>query len=349
MQNLQPFHTFHIAAKAHQIIEAQSVEQLQQAWHQAQAENLPVLFLGQGSNMLFLADFKGVVIVNRLQGITHTQDDAFHFLHVKGGENWHHLVEWSLTQGIYGLENLALIPGCAGSAPIQNIGAYGVEFKDVCDYVDVLHLDSGASFRLTEKECDFGYRDSIFKHRYQQGYVITAVGLKLAKNWQPVLKYGSLVEFDPTKVTAKQIFDEVCHIRQSKLPNPDEFGNAGSFFKNPVVSAAQFTAIQKLAENIPHFPQPNGSIKLAAGWLIDQCGLKGFQIGGAAVHEKQALVLINKGNATGQDMVNLAHHVRQTVAEKFGVYLQPEVRFIGENGEVDSEKTISSFYTRKAT
>lgn len=341
MQNLQPFHTFHLPVSACEIIEAQSVEQLQQAWLKAKSENLPVLFLGQGSNMLFLEDFQGMVIINRLLGIEHQQDEDFHYLHVKGGENWHQLVKWSLQQGIQGLENLALIPGCAGSAPIQNIGAYGVEFKDVCDYVEVLNLNTQESFRLKADECEFGYRESIFKHRYQQGYVITAVGLKLAKNWQPVLKYGSLVDFDPRTVTAQQIFEEVCHIRQSKLPNPDEFGNAGSFFKNPVVSAAQFEQIEKQFKNLPHFPQADGTVKLAAGWLIDQCGLKGFQIGGAAVHEKQALVLINKQQATGQDVLHLAHHVRQTVAQKFGVNLQPEVRFIGANGEVESEKAIA--------
>lgn len=341
MQSLQPFHTFHIPVNAHKIIEINTLDQLKQAWAEAKAQNRPVLFLGQGSNMLFLEDFNGVVLINRLLGINHEEDDLFHYLHVNGGENWHQLVAWSLEQGMNGLENLALIPGCAGSAPIQNIGAYGVEFKDFCHYVDVLNLESGELFRLNSTECEFGYRESIFKHRYQKGYVITAIGLKLAKNWQPVLKYGSLVNFDPQRITAKQIFDEVCQIRQSKLPNPDEWGNAGSFFKNPVVSATQFATIQKQAENIPHFPQADGSVKLAAGWLIDQCHLKGYQIGGAAVHEKQALVLINKANASGDDVVQLARHVRKTVAEKFGVFLQPEVRFIAANGEVDSEKAIA--------
>ena len=341
MQSLQPFHSFHINVNALEIIEAQSLEQLKQAWAHAKSQNLPVLFLGQGSNMLFLEDFHGVVILNRLFGITHKQDENFHYLHVMGGENWHNLVQWTLEQNIKGLENLALIPGCAGSAPIQNIGAYGVEFKDVCDYVDVLNLATQEQFRLNAQECDFGYRESIFKHHYLDGYVITAVGLKLAKNWQPVLKYGSLVEFNPQSVTANQVFEEVCRIRQSKLPNPDETGNAGSFFKNPVVSAEHFSAIKKQAENLPHFPQADGTVKLAAGWLIDQCNLKGFQIGGAAVHEKQALVLINKDNATGEDVIKLARHIRQTVADKFGVYLQPEVRFIGSIGEVNSEEAIA--------
>ena len=162
MQSLQPFHTFNIPANAREIIEATSIEQIQQAWQKAQAENLSVLFLGQGSNMLFLEDFQGVVIVNRLSGIQHTEDSDYHYLHVNGGENWHQLVEWSLSQGMGGLENLALIPGCAGSAPIQNIGAYGVEFKDVCDYVDVLNLNTGEQFRLQASECEFGYRESIF-------------------------------------------------------------------------------------------------------------------------------------------------------------------------------------------
>ena len=162
MQSLQPFHTFNIPANAREIIEATSIEQIQQAWQKAQAEKLPVLFLGQGSNMLFLEDFQGMVIVNRLSGIQHTEDSDYHYLHVNGGENWHQLVEWSLSQGINGLENLALIPGCAGSAPIQNIGAYGVEFKDVCNYVDVLNLNSGEQFRLQANECEFGYRESIF-------------------------------------------------------------------------------------------------------------------------------------------------------------------------------------------
>ncbi|OOF57264.1 UDP-N-acetylmuramate dehydrogenase [Rodentibacter myodis] len=341
MQSLQPFHTFHLAVSAREIIEAQNIEQILQIWKRAKSENLPVLFLGQGSNMLFLEDFNGIVIINRLRGITHTQDEHFHYLHVNGGENWHNLVQWSLQQGIYGLENLALIPGCAGSAPIQNIGAYGVEFKDVCHYVDVLDLTSGESFRLTTAQCEFGYRESIFKHRYQSGYVVTAVGLKLAKNWQPILKYGTLVNFDPQRVTAQQVFDEVCHIRRSKLPNPDELGNAGSFFKNPIVSAEKFIELQKQVENLPHFPQSDGSVKLAAGWLIDQCRLKGFQIGGAAVHKQQALVIINQENATGKDVVELARHIRKAVAEKFGVYLQPEVRFMGASGEVDSEQTIA--------
>ena len=341
MQSLQPFHTFHIDAKAQQIIEATSIDELSQAWRQAKAAGLPVLLLGSGSNMLFLADFQGCVIVNKLQGIKHQEDADFHYLHVAGGENWHQLIEWALAQQIAGLENLALIPGVAGSAPIQNIGAYGLEFKDVCDYVDVLNLQSGEVFRLTRDECQFGYRDSIFKHQYREGFAVVAVGLKLAKAWQPILKYGSLTAFDAATVTPQEVFAEVCKIRREKLPDPQLLGNAGSFFKNPVISKEQFAKIQAKYPTIPHYPQADGQVKLAAGWLIDNCHLKGQQVGAAAVHEKQALVLVNLGTATSADVVALAALVRQTVAEKFAVYLAPEVRFMGAQAEVDAVAAIS--------
>ncbi|HHW7519335.1 TPA: UDP-N-acetylmuramate dehydrogenase [Mannheimia haemolytica] len=336
--SLTPFHTFHLPAKATQIIEFTTVEQLLSEWQKAFNAQLPILILGQGSNVLFLEDFDGVVLVNKLKGITHHEDEHFHYLHVQGGENWHELVKWTLAHNIAGIENLALIPGVAGSAPIQNIGAYGVEFEQVCDFVEVLNLRSGELFKLSKSECKFGYRESVFKHQYRDEFAIISVGLKLAKAWKPVLSYGSLAQLNPETVTPIQIFDEVCAVRSSKLPNPDEFGNAGSFFKNPVISNEQFAPIQAKFPAIPHYPQADGTVKLAAGWLIDQTGLKDLQIGGAAVHTQQALVLINKENATGQDVLALAKTVRQRVKEKFGVEIQPEVRFIGKNGEVDSEK-----------
>lgn len=337
MQSLTPFHTFHLPAKAQQIIAIESKEQLIAEWQKAQQQNLPVLLLGQGSNVLFLADFEGVVLRNQIKGISHREDDHFHYLHVQGGENWHELVKWTLARQMAGLENLALIPGCAGTAPIQNIGAYGVEFEKVCDFVEVVNLRSGETFTLNREQCQFGYRESIFKHQYADGYAIVSVGLKLAKAWQPVLTYGSLTQFDPNSVTPQQVFDEVCAVRSSKLPNPDEFGNAGSFFKNPVVDFAKFSQIQTAYPTIPNYPQADGSVKLPAGWLIDQCHLKGVQIGGAAVHTQQALVLINKAGAIGEDVLKLATEVRRQVREKFGVDIHPEVRFIGKQGEVDSE------------
>lgn len=338
MQNLTPFHTFHLPASARKIVVVTAVEQWLTEWRAAQAENQPVLLLGQGSNVLFVEDFEGVVLCNAVKGIEAREDDQFHYLHVQGGENWHALVQWTLERGIGGLENLALIPGCVGSAPIQNIGAYGVEFEQFCDFVEVLNLHDGEVFRLDREACQFGYRESVFKQGYRDGYVIISVGLKLPKAWQPRLNYGSLSELDPTTVTPLQIFEEVCAVRRAKLPDPNEVGNAGSFFKNPVVSFAQFHAIQTAYPQLPHYPQADGYVKLPAGWLIDQCQLKGRQVGGAAVHTQQALVLINRAEASGQDVLALAKLVRSTVRERFGVDLHPEVRFIGRLGEIDSEQ-----------
>jgi len=336
--SLTPFHTFHLAANASKIIAFSSAKQLLSEWQTAVQHHQPVLILGQGSNVIFLDDFDGCVLINKLKGIAHHEDEQFHYLHVQGGENWHELVKWTLENDIAGLENLALIPGVAGSAPIQNIGAYGVEFERVCDFVEVLNLRTGEIFRLNKQACQFGYRESVFKHQYKDEFAILSVGMKLAKAWQPVLSYGSLTQFDPQRVTPQQVFDEVCAVRSAKLPNPDEFGNAGSFFKNPVIDVAKFAQIQTAYPNIPNYPQADGTVKLAAGWLIDQCELKGFRLGGAAVHEKQALVLINKQAATGSDVVALAKEVRRRVREKFGVELHPEVRFMGRNGEVNSEE-----------
>lgn len=335
--SLHPYHTFHLNVNADCIVEVRSSAQLLAEWQSAQLQQQPVLLLGQGSNVLFLEDFAGKVLINKLHGIDHREDQQNHYLHIAGGESWHNLVQWSLARGIAGLENLALIPGCVGSAPIQNIGAYGIEFEQVCDFVDVLNLNTGETFRLDRTQCEFGYRDSIFKHQYQHGFAIIAVGLTLPKAWKPVLTYGSLATLDPNTVTPQQIFDEVCALRSSKLPDPNEFGNAGSFFKNPIIDFAKSPLFSPPCHAIPHYPQPDGSVKLPAGWLIEQCQLKGFQLGGAAVHTKQALVLINKDHATGQDVLALAKTVRRHVREKFGVELHPEVRFIGKTGEVDSE------------
>lgn len=339
--SLKPFNTFGIQANASSIVIAETVQQLKDAWSETVAANMPVLILGEGSNVLFLEDYSGTVIINRISGIEVTEEnDAWH-LHVGAGENWHHLVENTLQQGMPGLENLALIPGCAGSSPIQNIGAYGVELKNVCHYVDCVDLISGEMHRLDNSQCQFGYRDSIFKHEYQNHYAIIAVGLRLPKQWQPVLSYGDLARLDAENVTPQEVFDAVCHMRMTKLPDPRVNGNAGSFFKNPVVDAEQAAVLLAAFTNIPHYPQPDGSIKLAAGWLIDQCQLKGYKVGGATVHQQQALVLINESGASSLDVVGLAHLVRQRVGEKFNVWLEPEVRFIGTSGEVSAVETIA--------
>ena len=339
--SLKPWNTFGIERFAKTIVRAETEQQLLSAWQTAAAAGEPTLILGEGSNVLFLNDYAGTVILNRIMGIEVSDTPEAWRLHVGAGENWHQLVQFTLQHAMPGLENLALIPGCAGSSPIQNIGAYGVELQRVCEYVDCIELESGRKQRLSAAECRFGYRDSIFKHEYQDRYAIVAIGLSLAKTWQPVLSYGDLTRLDPQTVTPQQVFDAVCHMRMTKLPDPKINGNAGSFFKNPIVSAQVAKALLAQFPHAPHYPQANGSVKLAAGWLIDQCELKGQRIGGAAVHRQQALVLINEDRATSEDVVKLAHYVRQRVGAKFDVWLQPEVRFIGTHGEVNAEESIA--------
>lgn len=341
LHSLKPFNTFNLDAVAHHIVIAGSARELMTAWQESQRQQQPVLLLGEGSNVLFLEDFQGKVIVNRLKGISVQESENAWHLHACAGENWHQLVRYTLEHNFPGLENLAMIPGCVGSAPIQNIGAYGVELKNVCEYVDVLHLSSGETERLSAGECQFGYRDSIFKHQYQTGYAIIAVGFQLKKQWHPVMTYGDLTKFSPENVTPRQIYDAVCFMRSSKLPDPAEVGNAGSFFKNPVVSAEQAQSILTQYPTAPLYPQADGQVKLAAGWLIDRCDLKGHSIGGAAVHRQQALVLINQDHASGNDIVALAHEVRQRVGNKFNVWLEPEVRFIGAQGEQEAVGVIA--------
>ncbi|MBV7388205.1 UDP-N-acetylmuramate dehydrogenase [Pasteurellaceae bacterium TAE3-ERU1] len=338
MQSLQPFHTFGLAVQANAVVDITTPADLFEHW-QANAHQ-PRLLLGEGSDVLFFQDFHGVVLRNQIKGIDVKEDDSHFYLHVNAGENWHELVRFCVERNIGGLENLALIPGCAGSAPIQNIGAYGVEFAQVCDYVDCLDLNSGEQRRLNAAQCQFGYRESIFKNQYRSGFAIVAIGLKLAKNWQPHLHYGPLRELDARTVTPREVFAQVCAIRQAKLPNPAELGNAGSFFKNPIVSPSHYHELRERFAEMPAYPQADGQIKLAAGWLIDQCGLKGKQIGGAAIHSRQALVLVNQNNATGDDVLALARFIYQQVMAKFGVPLEPEVRFYGAQGELDSAEAV---------
>lgn len=338
--SLQPHHTFGLPAKARWINAVTQVSDLLSITRSSAYQGLPFLVLGEGSNVLFTDDFDGVVILNQLKGIDIQEDDSAWHLHVAAGESWHELVTFTLEQGMAGMENLALIPGCCGSAPIQNIGAYGVEFEQLCAYVDVLQLSSGASQRLSKDECQFGYRDSIFKHQYQHDYVITAVGLRLPKQWKPVAHYGELAKLTGDKLTPMAIFTMVCDMRKRKLPDPKQEGNAGSFFKNPLISASQ---AERLLVDFPHAPlylQHSGEYKVAAGWLIDQCGLKGYQIGQARVHPHQALVLVNTGNACAHDVLCLAQHVRQSVFARFSVWLDPEVRFIGRSGEVNAVQVL---------
>lgn len=339
--SLKADNTLGLAIHTQQRIVAETPAAILDAWQASQHQQTPFMVLGEGSNVLFLEDFAGTVVLNRIKGITIRDEYDYWKLHVGAGENWHQLVKSTLEKGITGLENLALIPGMVGSAPIQNIGAYGVELKDVCEYVDVLNLHSGETERLDREACEFGYRDSVFKHHYQSGYVIVAVGMILPKQWRPTLTYGDLKTLNPVTANAWDVYHAVCQMRQSKLPDPKITGNVGSFFKNPVIGQAQASALLARFPSMPHYPLVNGETKLAAGWLIDQCELKGFRLGGAAVHQQQALVLINADNATPDDIVALARTVRARVGERFDVWLEPEVRFIQAQGECNAVEVIA--------
>lgn len=339
--SLKADNTLGLAIHTQQRIVAETPAAILAAWQASQQQHTPFLVLGEGSNVLFLEDFAGTVVLNRIKGVDIRDEYDCWKLHVGAGENWHQLVKSTLEKGITGLENLALIPGMVGSAPIQNIGAYGVELKDVCEYVDVLNLHSGQTERLDREACEFGYRDSVFKHHYQSGYVIVAVGMILPKQWQPVLTYGDLKTLNPVTANAWDVYHAVCQMRESKLPDPKITGNVGSFFKNPVIDQAQASGLLARFPAMPHYPLANGDTKLAAGWLIDQCQLKGFRLGGAAVHQQQALVLINADDATPDDIVALARTVRARVGEKFDVWLEPEVRFIQAQGECNAVEVIA--------
>jgi len=329
--NLKPYTSFGVDAYAAQFVTVTSLTELKLALALPAPQRL---ILGGGSNLLFCDDFNGLVIRICLTGITvnESTDDVVS-LHVAAGENWHEFVQWTLTQGYNGLENLALIPGVVGAAPVQNIGAYGVELKDVCDYVDVLDVDSLTVQRYTPADCQFGYRDSIFKGARKDNAVIIAVGIKLHKPWVAKINYGPLASLG-NEVSALAIFEQVCLTRQQKLPDPNQLGNAGSFFKNPIVNKDLFKLILAKDPAMPHYPAGD-NVKLAAGWLIDQCDLKGYQQGGAQVHTEQALVIVNTGTATAADIIALAKHIQTTVQTRFGVELQHEVRFMGRDGETN--------------
>lgn len=338
--DLSPFHTFSIPQTCHYLVEVESIDEIIQVFQSPDWAELPKLMLGKGSNMLFTETYQGVVIANKLFGKSVSESEEYWHLHIAGGEDWPSLVKWAVENDYNGLENLALIPGCAGSAPIQNIGAYGVELKDVCEYVDLLCLESLTTKRLTAEECQFGYRDSIFKHALYGKVVITAVGLKLAKSWQPNLEYGPLKELKAETVTAKAIFERVCQIRMEKLPDPNQIGNAGSFFKNPVITVEHYEKLKADHPNLVAYPAIDG-MKVAAGWLIDQCELKGASVGGAQVHPKQALVLVNKSHATAQDVLKLARTVCQAVKDKYQIVLEHEVRFMGAKAETNLQQLIT--------
>lgn len=329
---LQAKNTFGIAAKARFLAEVYSEAQLVALLNTVTAKRLKTLVLGGGSNVLLAQDIDGLVICPQLLGICCVSENANQvIIEAAAGENWHQFVQHCLAKGWYGLENLSLITGSVGAAPVQNIGAYGVELKDTFVSLRAIHRQTATVREFSLAECQFGYRDSVFKGTLKEQYIITAVRFRLSKIAHVVVQYGDIRQELNNKgistPTPQQVAHAVIAIRQRKLPNPTQIGNAGSFFKNPVVSQAQFEALKQHYPHIVAYPQVQG-VKLAAGWLIEQAGWKGQHRGQAGVYEKQALVLVNRGTATGQEVMVLAKNIQQSVYDAFGVHLDIEVNVI---------------------
>ncbi len=331
--SLREMNSFGLPAAARRLVRIRSEADVRRVLDDPAIGRLHRLVMGGGSNLVFSRDPDGVVLHVEVPGrrLIEARDDAW-IVEAGAGESWHGLVEWTLDQGWPGLENLALIPGTVGAAPVQNIGAYGVELKDRFESLDAVDLVTGRSVTLDADACRFGYRDSVFKQTGFGGLagksLITRVRLRLPRPWQPVLGYLELArrmaETGQAAPDPRTIFDWVCAIRRAKLPDPARIGNAGSFFKNPVVTEEQCRDIIGRDPHVVHYPMPDGSFKLAAGWLIDACGWKGKSVGRAGVYEQQALVLVNRGGATGAEVLTLARAIQESVYGRFGIRLEPE-------------------------
>lgn len=332
--DLTPYNTFGLRAQAQAFIALKHADELRDIVRLPEFNRDTVLWLGGGSNILLMEDYAGLVVHMENKGIREIErSDGLVYIEAQAGEIWHDFVLHTVGLGLSGLENLSLIPGTVGASPVQNIGAYGVEAKDVIHSVRCFDLDTETFVELSNSDCDFAYRESLFKQEGKGRYVIVSVVFALKEHFVPNLGYGDLAAAvaelsQGREATAKDVSDAVCAIRNSKLPNPNVLGNVGSFFKNPVVSAEKAADLLQQYPNMPRYPQPDGSVKLAAGWLIDQCRLKGHQIGGAAVHDRQALVLVNKNNASAQDVHQLAQYVCNTVFTQFQVELHAEPNWL---------------------
>jgi UDP-N-acetylmuramate dehydrogenase len=329
--NLKPFNTFGMDVRALDFVEITAESEIPELLRLINRYEGPVLFLGGGSNILFTKDYEGLVVKITTKGIEIVDQDAeFVYARSVAGENWDDFVQYCVRHNYGGVENLSLIPGNVGSSPIQNIGAYGVEIKDTFYMLDAVSLRTGEFREFLAEECAFGYRSSVFKYELKGQYLILSVTFRLRK--RPLLNtsYGAIpaeLEVMGETPSVKSVAQAVINIRRSKLPDPKEIGNAGSFFKNPVVNEMQFKELKARFPEMPAYPAENGS-KLAAGWLIEQCGWKGFREGDAGVHARQALVLVNYGKATGHEVYGLAIRIMESVKEKFNVVLEPEVNVV---------------------
>jgi UDP-N-acetylmuramate dehydrogenase len=327
--SLKPYNTFGLPAVAQTLVRITGDADVRRVVDHAELGTAPKFILGGGSNIVLTRDMPQVVLKVEVMGrrLVEERADAW-IVEAGAGENWHDFVTWTLAQGLPGLENMALIPGTVGASPVQNIGAYGIELKDRFDSLDGVDLLTGRTVTLRPEMCKFGYRDSEFKRSLAGRVLITRVRFKLPKPWQPVLGYleieRKMNETGIGRPTPQQVYDWIIAIRRAKLPDPAVVGNAGSFFKNPVVTPEQCRDIIGRDPEIVHYPMPDGSMKLAAGWMIDACGWKGKTVGRAGVYEKQALVLVNRGGAIGSEVMTLALAIQESVYGRFGIRLEPE-------------------------
>jgi UDP-N-acetylmuramate dehydrogenase len=331
--SLKNFNTFGIDVKAKYFVEISHPHELLELFMDRQWLDMERLVLGGGSNMLFVKDFDGLVIRMNIRGIDHRINHDEVFVVAGAGEIWNDLVNYCVAHGYAGMENLSLIPGSVGASPIQNIGAYGVELKDVFFSCNALQIASGKFKTFTKEDCQFDYRDSVFKNEVKGQYIIVSVKFRLSMVPDLKLHYGAIKDElnnrGITSPTIKDVSDVVSHIRVSKLPDPSTIGNAGSFFKNPVIDKDEFVAIRSYFPDIVNYPAADGQVKLAAGWLIEQCGWKGKVVGNTGTWKNQALVLVNHGGATGEEVYSLSSQIIDSVYTKFGVTLEREVNIIG--------------------
>ncbi|MBO9155096.1 UDP-N-acetylmuramate dehydrogenase [Chitinophaga sp. GCM10012297] len=330
--SLRQYNTFNLDATARYFAAFHSREALEEILAGPQFKYTPKLILGGGSNILLTKDFDGLVLKNEIKGIHTVSEDEEHvYVKAGAGENWHQFVMHCIEKGYAGLENLSLIPGNVGASPMQNIGAYGVEIKDVFEELEALHLQEHTLVSFNREACAFGYRESVFKRQYKDQFAILQVIYKLSKKPTLNTSYGAIeqeLERMGKTPSVRSVSEAVINIRSSKLPNPAEIGNAGSFFKNPEVTKEKYEELKLAFPNVVAYPLPGDHYKLAAGWLIEQSGWKGYRNGDAGVHARQALVLVNYGNARGEELVELSWQIVDSVKEKFGVVLEREVNII---------------------
>jgi UDP-N-acetylmuramate dehydrogenase len=331
--SLKPYNTFGIDVNAAQFVRVNTIEEVQVLCTTFNLAERKKLIFGGGSNLLLTQDFDGMAIKIELNGINKIkEDDNFVWIKAMSGEVWHHLVMYAVDNNYYGLENLSLIPGCVGAAPMQNIGAYGAEIKDTFEELTAVEIETGKLVTFKNEECKFGYRESIFKNEAKDKYIIVSVTFKLSKKGNLNTQYGAISDTLKQKGIAepsiRDVSDAVIAIRSSKLPDPKVLGNSGSFFKNPEIQANQYDALKLKFPTIPGYPLNTDLVKVPAGWLIEQCGFKGKRIGNTGAHKDQALVLVNYGEATGNEIFALAKQIQATVFETFGIKITPEVNII---------------------